>query len=199
MWKCPYFNLLFFFPTSALLFQKLCQHIGCQPSQVQSYWQLNFIKALLASTEICANQLDCHAIFTHATSWKNCSTVLPGSPICNIFHDIKRLSWTAKLAHRYQSLSHHKGGHRCIGKPKYIVTLFTTYKCIKVSRSRLEIQDTTLTCKKNHHEGLNSNVAQLCASALHLDAHKFERSGRVQAEDQKQEYNLEWPYGTGFK
>ena len=91
MWKCPYFNLLFFFPTSALLFQKLCQHIGCQPSQVQSYWQLNFIKALLASTEICANQLDHHAIFTHATSWKNCSTVLPGSPICNIFHDIKRL------------------------------------------------------------------------------------------------------------
>ena len=32
-WKCPYFNLLFFL-TSALLFQKLWQHIGRQPTSL---------------------------------------------------------------------------------------------------------------------------------------------------------------------
>ena len=31
------------------------------------------------------------SIFTHATSQKNCSTALPGSPICSIFHGVKRL------------------------------------------------------------------------------------------------------------
>ena len=40
---------------------------------------------LTMKTEVIAS------VFTHATSWKNCSTVLPGSPICIIFHGIKRL------------------------------------------------------------------------------------------------------------
>ena len=87
------------------------------------------------------------------------STRLPNLQYLPWHH--KTVSWTAKHAHHYQSLCHHKGSHRCIGKPWkctiytkttkwHYLLLSSVYKRITVSRLRQKIQNTTrTTCRKS--------------------------------------------------
>ena len=99
------------------------------------------------------------SIFAHATSWKNCSTVLPGSPVCRIFHGIKKLCLEQQntLTIRYQSLSHHREAVTLSENQKiswqsswHYLLLSFTYKRINVSRSRLEYKIQLPSAKKLH-------------------------------------------------
>ena len=137
---------------------KIYEGILVRPLQVVLLFLVRGILLLCAGGRTSATQLTkktqlIASIFAHATSWKNCSTVLPGSPICSIFHGIKRL---------------------CLERQ---------------TRSPLTMQSLS------HHSPSHYRRTSFWACSLHLDAHKLEGSGRVQAEDQKQKYNLDWPNG----
>ena len=58
------------------------------------------------------------SIFAHATSQKNCSTALPGSPICSIFHGIKRLCFERQntLTINHAEFEPSQGGRHIIGE-----------------------------------------------------------------------------------
>ena len=82
------------------------------------------------------------------------STRLPN--LQNLPWHQKTMPWTAKHAHHYQGLSHHREAVTfMIGEQKYIMTikttkwhyllLFFTYKHINVSRSRHEALDSNVT------------------------------------------------------
>ena len=67
---------------------------------------------LTMKTEVIAS------IFAHATSQKNCSTALPGSPICSIFHGIKRLCFERQntLTINHAEFEPPQGGRHIIGE-----------------------------------------------------------------------------------
>ena len=67
--------------------------VSLRPLQVVLLFLVRGIPLLCEAGRYISNTINnvIASIFAYATLWKNCSTVLPGSPICRIFHGIKRL------------------------------------------------------------------------------------------------------------